>query len=76
MHCTEILPEFECKGQRSRSVGTNNALSAASPQGAYDWYALAADSSSGWAHFMAARGCCAVVSSVCSMPVGKSAHAV
>ena len=76
MHCTKISPEFKCQGQRSRSPGTKNALSAASPLGAYDWYALAADSSSGWAHFMAARGCCAVVSSVCSMLVGKSAHAV
>ena len=22
MHCTKILPEFECQGQRSRSLGT------------------------------------------------------
>jgi len=33
-------------------------------------------SSSGRAHFVAAIGCCAVVSSASSMPVGKSAHAV
>ena len=29
VQCTKISPKFECQGQRSRSSGTKNALSAA-----------------------------------------------
>jgi len=36
--------EFEGQGQRSRSAGTKNALSApVTPPAAHEWYALAAN---------------------------------
>jgi len=46
--------------------------------GAYEWYALAANSvqQQQTGPFHGCPGCCAVVSSASSMPVGNSAHAL
>jgi len=73
------LAEFECQGQTSRSSGTKSAHSAAdTPRVRTNGMRLlqTACSSSGRAHFVAARGCCSVVSFASSTLVVKSAHAV
>jgi len=46
VRCTTVSPQFECQGQRSKvkATTTRNALSAADTLGAYEWYALAANS--------------------------------
>ena len=78
MQCTEISPKFECQGQRSTSPGPKRALSAADTHEVHanGMRSLkTASSSSGRAHFVAAKGCFQV-SSASSMPVRRSAHAV
>jgi len=64
-------------GSKVKVTGTKKALSSATPPGAYEWYALAANSEQQQqtGHFLAARGCFRL-SSASSTPVGKSSHAV
>jgi len=65
VHCTNISPDFECQGQRSRSPGTNKRKSAA----------FFLESSSGARSYSAAFLSGAVLGGA-AIPVGKSAHAV